>query len=269
MNTLPTLYSFDQVAIALAVCAGAALTTIIGSVFIINAKTDNARLLAFGLAFAAGAMVYVSLVEIFVKSVTAFASVYGDVEGYKFATIACFAGMVLLILLDRLLPNPHNNLQPQTNIDDQSRLKRVGLMAAVAITAHNVPEGMATFFATLDDPVIGMPLALAIAVHNIPEGVSIAIPVYYATGSRAKAFLAVTLSALAEPLGAILGYAVLAPYLTQAVFGAVFGGIAGAMVFLALDELLPAAKRYSQGHETAYGLISGMAALAFSLVLFK
>lgn len=263
--------SFHQVLVAFTVCAGAALATIIGSVFIIRAKVDNPRLLAFGLAFAAGAMVYVSLVEIFVKSVAAYTSVYGDPMGYKVATLAFFGGMALLVMLDRLVPNPHGCMDKTHGGGDCGgpQLKRVGLMAALAITAHNVPEGMATFFATLDDPVVGAPLAMAIAVHNIPEGVSIAIPVYYATGSRAKAFGAVGISALAEPLGAAVGYAVLAPFLSPAVYGAVFGAIAGAMVFLSLDELLPAAKRYSTGHETAYGLVLGMAALALSLVLFK
>lgn len=263
-------YSFEQVSVAFAVCVAAALATIVGSVFVVRAKADNPRLLAFGLAFAAGAMVYVSLVEIFVKSVAGFSAMHGDVTGYKLATLSFFGGVVLLAALDRLVPNPHGDFERAKMAgDDQARLKRVGLMAALAITAHNVPEGMASFFATLDDPVVGAPLAFAIAVHNIPEGVSIAIPVYYATGSRMKALGAVTLSALAEPLGAIVGYALLAPYLTQGVFGAVFGAIAGAMVFLAMDELLPAAKRYSTGHETAYGLVLGMAALALSLVLFK
>lgn len=260
-------YSTHEVLLAIAVCAGAAMATVIGSAAIVGAKNANPKLLAFGLAFAAGAMVYVSLVEIFYKSVAAFSSVHGDVTGYKYATLAFFGGVLLLVGLDRLIPNPHGDIDVQKNPD--AGLKRIGLLAVLAITAHNVPEGMATFFATLDDPIVGMPLAIAIAVHNIPEGVSIAIPVYYATGSRMKALAAVSISALAEPLGAITGYAVLAPFLTQAVFGAVFGAIAGAMVFLSMDELLPAAKRYSTGHETAYGLVLGMATLALSLVLFK
>jgi len=259
-----------DVFLAFAVCTGAALATVIGSVTLVGAKAENPRLLAFGLAFAAGAMIYVSLVEIFFKSVLAYTEVYGDKDGYRNATLAFFCGVGLLVALDRFLPNPHGTLDHhEAEVDKQIHLKRVGLMAAIAITAHNVPEGMATFFATLDDPVVGLPLGLAIAVHNIPEGVSIAIPVYYATGSRKAAFGAVAISAMAEPLGAAVGYAVLAPFLSQAVYGGVFGVIAGAMVFLSLDELWPAAKRYSTGHETTYGLIAGMAALALSLVLFK
>jgi ZIP family zinc transporter len=255
-------------AIALAVCAAAALSTVLGSLFVIFAKEPNPRLLAFGLAFAGGAMVYVSLVEIFWKADSSFAALYDPKQAYIYATLAFFAGVLLLVLVDRFVPNPHGAIS-SGNGDSQNHIKRVGLLAAVAITAHNLPEGLATFLATLENPVVGIPLAAAIAVHNIPEGVSIAIPVYYATGSKTKALLATGISALAEPVGALIGYAVLAPFLTPAVFAVVFGMIAGAMVFLALDELLPTAKRYAKGHETVYGMVTGMAALAASLVLFK
>jgi ZIP family zinc transporter len=254
---------------ALAVCAGAAAATVIGSLLLFRANPSSPRLLAFGLAFSGGAMVYVSLVEIFGKSLSAFSEAYGEKGGYTAATLAFFAGVALLALIDRLVPNPHAGMDAMAPGAAQERLKRVGLLAAAAITVHNFPEGLATFFATLDNPVVGAPLALAIAIHNIPEGVSIAIPVFYATGSKAKAVLASTISALAEPVGAILGYLVLQPYLSPPVFGAIFGMIAGVMVFLALDELMPEAKRYSKGHEAAYGMVIGMGAIALSLVLFK
>lgn len=258
------------VLVAFAVCAFAALSTILGSLALFNAKEPNPRLLSFGLAFAGGAMVYISLVEIFVKSHMAFSHALPDKDAYGMATLAFFAGVLLVAMLDRFVPNPHGALHDDHGHDhDKSHVARVGLMAAIAITAHNFPEGMATFFATLDDPAVGAPLAAAIAIHNIPEGVSIAIPVYYATGSKAKALLFCGISALAEPVGAALGYVILQPYLSPSVYGWVFGCIAGIMVYLALDELLPAAKRYAKGHETVYGIILGMGALAISLVLFR
>ena len=176
------------------------------------------------------------------------------------------------MLIDRLIPNPHDSLtsdDPALREHNREYIRRVGLMTAVAITAHNFPEGLATFFATLESPALGLPLAFAIAIHNIPEGIAIAVPVYYATGNKRYAFIASLLSGLAEPIGAGVGYALLSQVMTDAVFGAVFGIIAGVMVFLAIDELLPAAKRYGKGHETVYGLVSGMAVLAVSLVLFK
>ena len=292
-------FSSPAVQLALAITVGAGLATVLGSLMVIFARQTNTRLLAFGLAFSAGAMVYVSLVEIFVKSTLALEKAAGPKAGYAWATAFFFVGVILLVLLDRFVPNPHPGMaeddvrsraqdiasggplaqqeahsthpgpDARASAADRKLVARVGLLAALAITAHNLPEGLATFFATLDNPVIGAPLAFAIAIHNIPEGVSIAVPVYYATGSRTKAVLATVASGLAEPLGAIIGYVVLASYLTDFVFGAVFGVIAGAMVFLAMDELLPAARNYAKGHETVYGIVIGMAAMALSLVLFK
>jgi len=256
-----------NVLVALAVCAAAAMSTVLGSLFVVFAKEPSPRLLAFGLAFAGGAMVYVSLVEIFWKADQAFAELHDARTAYTYATLAFFAGVLMLALIDRLIPNPHGVMTSANG--DQAQIKRVGLLAAFAITAHNLPEGLATFLATLDNPAVGVSLAAAIAIHNIPEGVSIAIPVFYATGSRTKAVLATVLSALAEPAGALIGYALLAPFLSPTVFAVVFGMIAGAMVFLALDELLPTAKRYAVGHETVYGMVTGMAALAVSLILFR
>jgi ZIP family zinc transporter len=277
MYSPPGFFS-EPVLIAFAVCAAAAASTVLGSIFVLRANRANPRLLAFGLAFAGGAMVYVSLVEIFNKSVIAFSMSFGDKTGYAYATLSFFAGVLFLAVIDRVIPNPHEGMDEREVLHGHGHhhdniatpnVARVGLLAALAITAHNFPEGLATFFATLDNPVVGMPLAMAIAIHNIPEGVSIAIPVYYATGSRSKAVGATIVSALAEPAGALIGYLVLAPFLSPAVFGAVFGIIAGVMVFLAIDELMPEAKRYSKGHEAVYGMVIGMAALALSLVLFK
>ncbi|MDC7808412.1 zinc transporter ZupT [Luteimonas sp BLCC-B24] len=262
----------DHFWIALAVTTAAGLATGLGSLLVLFARQPNARLLAFGLAFAAGAMVYVSLTEILDKSILAFTNAYGEQLGFTWGTLSFLGGVLFIVATDRLVPNPHERLEvddPYFREHNASYVKRVGLLTAVAITAHNFPEGLATFFATLSNPGVGMPLAFAIAIHNIPEGIAIAVPVYFATNNKLYAFLACLLSGLAEPVGALIGYAVLRPFLSEPVFGVVFGLIAGVMVFLALDELLPAAKRYAKGHETVYGLVTGMAALAISLVLFK
>jgi zinc transporter, ZIP family len=265
---MPDLFA-PNVLFAFAVCLFAGLSTIVGAAILLRSDRNNPRILAFGLAFAGGAMVYVSLGEIFNKSLMAFAEVHPDKTAYTYATLSFFAGVLFLALIDRLVPNPHNVNGSDTGGADPATIRRVGILAALAITAHNMPEGLATFFATLDDPFIGLPLAIAIAIHNVPEGLSIAIPIYYATGSRKQALQITMISALAEPAGAILGYLVLAPYLSPGLFGVVFGLIAGAMVFLALDELIPAAKRHAKGHETVYGMVLGMGVLALSLVLFR
>ena len=261
------LFSHD-VLIALGVCVAAAAATMIGGFSVFSARDSNPRILSFGLAFAGGAMVYISLVEIFWKSLNSFSEIFIDKSAYTYATLAFFAGVLLLVVIDRLIPNPHNKLVTPSD-ESKSHLKRVGLLAAMAITVHNFPEGMATFFAALEDPVLGGSLAFAIAVHNIPEGVSIAIPVYYATQNKKLTLVACLISAVAEPAGALIGYLILAPFLSPFVFGSVFGVIAGAMVFLAMDELLPTAKRYASGHDAVYGMVIGMACIALSLVLFR
>ncbi|AMJ56959.1 MULTISPECIES: zinc transporter ZupT [Stenotrophomonas] len=264
--------SSDNLWLAFTLTFAAGLATAVGSLLVLFSKRPNPRLLAFGLAFAGGAMVYVSLSEILNKSISSFAQAYGDRLGYTYGTLWFLGGVLLVVLIDHLVPNPHDSLDkqdPAFHDHSHTQIRRVGMLSAVAITAHNFPEGLATFFATLESPSVGLPLAFAIAIHNIPEGIAIAVPVYLATGRKSYAFGASLLSGLAEPVGAAIGYFLLADALSPATFGAVFGLIAGIMVFLALDELLPAAKRYAQGHETVYGLVIGMATIAVSLVLFK
>lgn len=263
------LFSHD-VLIALFITMLAGLATVLGSALVFFEKTPSPRTLSFGLAFAGGAMVFVSLTEIFGKSVESFTQSVGE-RGFSYATFAFLAGLFLVLIIDRLIPNPHEGLDPNDPKFRQSNdayLKRIGLMTAFAITAHNFPEGLATFFATLESPNLGLPLAVAIAIHNIPEGISIAAPIYFATQDKKLTVFACFLSGLAEPLGAIIGYLLLKPFLSPAIFGGVFGVIAGIMVFLSMDELLPAAKRYAVGHETVYGLVVGMATLAISLIIF-
>jgi len=264
--------STEHLWIAFALTLAAGLATAIGSLMVLFSRRPEPRLLAFGLAFAGGAMVYVSLSEILNKSIASFTLAHGERLGFALGTFSFLAGVALIVAIDHLIPNPHESLDkrdPLFREDNRGYVRRVGLLTAVAITAHNFPEGLATFFATLESPSVGMPLAFAIAIHNIPEGIAIAVPVYFATGNKLYAFTASLLSGLAEPVGAALGYFALAGSLSHTTFGIVFGMIAGVMVFLALDELLPAAKRYARGHETVYGLVSGMATLALSLVLFK
>ncbi|MDO5652326.1 MAG: zinc transporter ZupT [Moraxella sp.] len=264
-------FAVSNVLIAFLITLAAGMMTVLGSALVFFQKTPSPRVLAFGLAFAGGAMVFVSLTEIFNKSIGSFTLANAD-KGFSYATFAFLAGLIAVMLMDRLIPNPHAALDvndPKFHDKNQAYIRRIGLMTAFAITAHNFPEGLATFFATLESPAVGAPLALAIAVHNIPEGISIAAPIYFATQNKGLTVFACLISGLAEPLGAILGYFILMPFMSDMVFGAVFGFIAGVMVFLALDELLPAAKRYSAGHETVYGLVGGMVMMAMSLVLFQ
>ena len=144
----------------------------------------------------------------------------------------------------------------------------MGMFTALAIAIHNFPEGLATFAAALSDPALGLSIAVAIAIHNIPEGISVSVPIYYATGSKKKAFYYSFLSGVAEPVGALIGYFILLNFFSEFVFGILFAGVAGIMVFISLDELLPSAQKYGEHHLSIYGLILGMAVMALSLLMF-
>ena len=144
----------------------------------------------------------------------------------------------------------------------------MGMMSAMAIAIHNFPEGLATFLSALQDIKLGLPIAIAIAIHNIPEGIAVSVPIYHATGSKRKAFKFSFLSGLAEPLGALVGFLILMPFMNAIVFGFLFASVAGIMVFISIDNLLPAAREYGEPHLSLYGLMGGMAVMALSLLLF-
>ncbi|KGE71714.1 zinc transporter ZupT [Spirochaeta lutea] len=256
----------------------AGLATGIGSTLAFFTKQTNPRFLAGALGFSAGVMIYVSLVEIFAKAYTSLAEVVGPKTGYWYTTLAFFGGIALIAIIDKLVPsfeNPHEprqmgeaEPQGQPHPHSHAALLRMGVFSALAIAIHNFPEGLATFIGALEDPALGIGIAVAIAIHNIPEGIAVSVPIYYATKSRRKAFGLSFLSGLAEPIGAALGYFVLLPFMNDLVFGLLFAGVAGIMVFISLDELLPTAEKYGEHHIAIYGLVGGMAVMALSLALF-
>ncbi|MCG8530987.1 MAG: zinc transporter ZupT, partial [Desulfovibrionales bacterium] len=167
---------------------------------------------------------------------------------------------------------PHEVKGVEEMIDSEEvrrgKLKRMGMFSALAIAIHNFPEGLATFVGGLQDPAMGISIAVAIAIHNIPEGIAVSVPLYYATGSRKKAFGFSFLSGLSEPVGAAVGYFFIFQYFTDTVFGILFASVAGIMVFISLDELLPTAEKYGEHHVAMYGVVAGMMVMAASLVLF-
>ncbi|RCX14812.1 ZIP family zinc transporter [Anaerobacterium chartisolvens] len=269
MDTSNLLMAFGLTLIA-GLCTG------IGSLLAFFAKKTNTRFLSVALGFSAGVMIYVSMIEIFVKAKDSLVEALGKTGG-SWATVAAFFGGIFLIaLIDRLVPsgeNPHEmrkvedmgKSQPEAG---NGRLMRMGLFTAMAIAIHNFPEGLATFTSAMKDPSLGIAIAAAIAIHNIPEGIAVSIPIYYATGDKKKAFKLSFLSGLSEPVGAIIGYLILATFFNDVVFGVLFASVAGIMVFISLDELLPTAREYGEAHLSIYGLIAGMMVMAVSLLLF-
>jgi ZIP family zinc transporter len=286
----------SNVLIAFGLTLFAGLATGVGSALAFFAKRTNTRFLSVALGFSAGVMIYVSMIEIFVKARDSLSIAVGETRGYWYTALSFFAGMLLIALIDRLVPsfeNPHeaHEVEEMRSTDAalegvqavvldhdgeraaepsavKSALMRMGLLSALAIAIHNFPEGLATFTGALQDPALGLSIAVAIAIHNVPEGIAVSIPLYYATGSKRRAFLWSFLSGLSEPVGALVGYLLLSTLFNEMVFGLLFASVGGIMVFISLDQLLPTAEKYGEHHLAIYGLVAGMAVMALSLLLF-
>lgn len=275
-------------AFALTLFAG--LSTGVGSMLAFFMKKSSPRFLSISLGFSAGVMIYVSMIEIFYKARTSLIGELGLEKGSWITVIAFFAGMFLIGIIDKLIPsseNPHEmhtieeinednpaeghhaeQIRKREEAKKNHKLLRMGLFTALAIGIHNFPEGLATFIAALQEPQIAIPIAMAIAIHNIPEGIAVSVPIFYATGSKKKALFYSFLSGLSEPVGALVGYLILMPFMSETLMGIIFALVAGIMVFISLDELLPSAREYGEHHLSIYGLVAGMMVMAVSLLLF-
>ncbi len=265
---------FNSFLFAFGLTLFAGLSTGIGSALAFFAKRTNTKFLSVALGFSAGVMIYVSFVEIIQKANISLVESLGKSAGWWLTIASFFGGIFVIAIIDKFIPsveNPHElrdieEMHKKPKKDQQ--LMRMGLFTALAIAIHNFPEGLATFTAALTEPKLGIAIAVAIAIHNIPEGIAVSVPIYFATGDKKKAFWLSFLSGLAEPVGALIGYLILLPFMNELVFGILFAGVAGIMVFISLDELLPAAQKYGEHHLSIYGLIAGMIVMAVSLVLF-
>ena len=249
----------SNVLFALLLATGAGLSTTIGSVMGLAVRKPGPRFMAFTLGFSAGVMILVSFVELLPGSI--------DTIGFLPAHVGFFLGILGMLLIDSLIPHDYIDQHDQSGVKAEGMQKRLGLLVAFGIGIHNFPEGMATFAGALEDIHLGIAIAVAIAIHNIPEGLAVSVPVYAATGSRKQAFLWSFLSGVSEPIGALLAAVVLLPFLTPTVLGWVLAAVAGIMVAISLDELVPAAKSFGADHAPIIGATVGMAVMALSLWL--
>lgn len=270
-------------ALLLTLIAGAA--TGIGGALVLFKKKISSDFLAGALGLSAGVMIFISLAEMFPESQEMIAGT-GLTHGEAFVLVAFFVGMGLITLIDFAIPeyeNPHE--APGLSLDsktaavgmleqtgNEKAMHRLGLLSALAIAVHNFPEGIATFIGALNDPEMGAGITFAIAIHNIPEGIAVAIPIYYATKSKGKALLYATLSGMSEVIGALLCLAVTAIFGIELTGGGpafplVMSAVAGIMIYISLDELLPTAEKYGKHHIAIAGVVGGMAIMGISLLI--
>ena len=262
------MVKWDNVAIAFSLTFLAGLTTAIGGVLAFVAKKDNLKALSVGLGFSAGVMIFISLIDIIPSAKTMLAPVFP-----KFHQWMVFGGFILglliSILIDYFLPDHFSadELSPECQEKSTCRLKRAGILTAIAICVHNFPEGMATFLTTTQNVTLGLSVAFAIAIHNIPEGIVVALPIYHVTGKKRYAMLYAALSGVTEPIGALFGMIIFSLFVPQVLVGFLMAAVAGIMSYISFDTLLPLSNEYGNWHYTIVGVISGMLFIWFSLIL--
>ena len=250
-----------QIITPLLITSIAGLSTTIGSLIGLVFKRENSKFMSAVLGFTAGVMIGISFFELLP---TGFQEL-----GFTRASIAFIVGFVFIFLLDTFIPHEYIGQKEKLTDSADKKLLRTGLFVALGIAIHNFPEGMASFYSSMVDVKLGIAIAIAIAIHNIPEGIAVSAPIYKATGSRKKAFLWSFLSGVVEPIGALLTALVLFPFLNPQVLGYLLSGIAGLMVFISIDELLPVSKSYGYLHLPIVSFIVGMIVMILSLVLIK
>lgn len=259
-------------ALLMTLIAGSA--TGIGGALVLFKKKLSSDTLAGALGISAGVMIFISLAEMFPEAQAEILSAGHIKYGKAYILAAFFLGMGIITLIDFLVPeyeNPHE--ASGLSLDTQaSTMKKLGIMSALAISIHNFPEGIATFIGALNDSQMGAGITFAISIHNIPEGIAIAIPIYYATKSKGKALLYATLSGFSEVLGALLCIAVTHLFGVELtgggiVFPLILAAVAGIMIYISLDELLPTAEKYGKHHIAIAGVVAGMAIMGISLLI--
>lgn len=256
----------SNIGFALLISLLAGLSTMVGSLIGLITCDPSPRFLTVTLGFSAGAMLLVSFTELLQSGIQSI--------GPTAAYLSFFAGILVMFLIDALIPHAYMGERcdlygkPDERHDpDKGKLTRAGMLLAVGIAIHNFPEGMASFAGTLQSRHLGIAIAFAIALHNIPEGLAVSALMYSATGSRRKAFLWASLAGIAEPVGAGLTALTVVPRLNGAVLGIMLSIVAGIMVFISLDELIPVSRSFGEDHLSIIGIIMGMAVMAISTLI--
>lgn len=263
------------VLLALGLTTIAGLSTGIGGAIAISSKKENTKVLSLSLGLSAGVMVYISFMDLLPEAIEALTPVYSPLQAQIYSILAFFAGILLIAVIDFLIPDeenihenhPFEQLEHMDMNARDGRMKRAGVMLALAIGIHNFPEGLATFASALEEITIALPIVVAIAIHNIPEGIAVAAPIYHSSGSRKRAFWISFLSGMAEPVGALIGALFLLPFWNETIGSLILAFVGGIMVYISFDELLPSSEKYGHHHYAIAGVIAGMVIMAIGILM--
>lgn len=266
MHALPEHY---QLGLLITFLAG--MTTVLGGCLTFFIKKDNLKFLSYGLGLSAGVMIFLGLTEVLKDSSELLSKFFPNAVNWIIFG-GFFCGVFIALLIDWLLPDhiEEDLFKKQDECcPNVHRIKRAGLLTAIAISMHNFPEGLSTFFMTTQSVTLGVSVAMAIAIHNIPAGIAIALPIYHATGKKSQAILYSFLSGISELIGALIGLFLLQTVLPQMAVGFIFASVAGILIYISFDTLLPLSREYGDGHYSVFGVMSGMFLIWLSLLFLK
>lgn len=246
----------------------AGMSTVLGGFVTFFIKRDNLKALSVGLGFSAGMMIYLSLNDLVPEASEMLNSYYGLTMSKAFAFLGFFIGMFIAIIIDYFVPDHIESdfLNNSESLHHHHQIRRAGLITAIAVTLHNFPEGMATFLVSSQDLILGIPVAIAIAIHNIPEGIAVALPIFQASGKKRLAILYSFLSGISEPIGGLIGVVLIKTIMPEQTVGFMIAAVAGIMVYISFDTLLPLAREYGENHHVIIGIVSGMLIMGLGLI---
>lgn len=257
---------FDEKSLFALLLSGiAGFSTLLGALVVVFTTKKNEKMVTASLGFAAGVMICVSFTDLYPNGKNLLVDILGKPFGVTVAVVSLLSGLLIAGMLDRFVP--HSEYDECTGDKPHKNLFRVGFISTMAIGLHNFPEGIATFMAGYEDVALGISIAVAISLHNIPEGITVAMPIFYATGSRKKAFKYCFLSGIAEPLGAILAFLVLRPFINDVVLGGIFCLLSGVMIYICIEELIPSSRQYGHDRIALYSTFGGILIMLFSHVI--
>lgn len=246
----------------------AGMSTVIGAFIVFFSKSENKKLITFALAFSAGVMITISFTDLFPAAEEALTKYHGKLNGILFTIFFMIIGVLIALLIDHFIPEGEKENYSKNN-NKSNNLYRVGFVSMIAIMLHNFPEGVATFVSGYQNTTLGLYISMAIALHNIPEGISIAMPIYYSTKSKSKAFKYTFLSGVAEPIGALLAFLFLKPFINEMILGVIFALVAGIMLYIAFQELIPESRRYGFNGLYIFSIFLGICIIPISHIFLS